>query len=160
MTPSWHLSGPELQPCGPVKLMQASQSHQDFYLENERLFPPISNILAILLNVMRRRCFVKSHLLASPSELSPSIPTLPGMQNCYKILPSKIEHLQRKLECQIHVYLDLIGSNWNLICPLKRLPSKSLSKQSSPGEGSVCWKVKLWTGVQLCSSLQMELSSL
>jgi hypothetical protein len=35
-----------------------------------------------------------------------------------KISPhSKIEHLQRKLECEIHLYFYLIGSNWNLITP-------------------------------------------
>ena len=43
---------------------------------------------------------------------------------------SKIEHLQRKLECEIHLYFYLIGSNWNLICPLRRVHSRSLSKQS------------------------------
>ena len=47
-----------------------------------------------------------------------------------KISPrSKIEHLQRKLECEIHLYFYLIGSNWNLICPLRRVRSGSLSKQ-------------------------------
>ena len=127
--PAGPLSHSSLQVGIFLALRSGSQTHTRWPVCLHRQIKSSSYFLDIMWMSLYSQYFVASKKCP---HLFQTLEHCVECKNCYKISPTKIEHLQRKLECQIHGYLYLIGSNWNLICPLKRVQSKSLNKQSFP----------------------------